>query len=247
MKQISNCAVTHFQNQEHYDYFSKADELIITHKAETLGVTTEYSLFKKSLSEELESLNFIRANSFSKHQKAASEACHKTIMNMSDYIDSCQNHYDPSWSEAAARILILWNQNKDAKSMVQSKRDAAIKKLDKEFSTTYAADVAAIGLTGWVNKLHSDFSAYSSFTSSRQTEEANKTDLRMKDTRSEVETAFDAITTKINALIVVNGEAKYLNFVNELNQLSKTFSDNYSIRNANRKKKDTDENAGETK
>ena len=247
MKQIVNCTVTRFQNQEHYDYFSKADELIVAHKAETLGITTEYSLFKPKLSDELESLNFIRKNSFYLLQKAASEACHATIMSMDDHINSCQNHYDPMLNESAARILILWNQNKDAKAMVQSKRDGAIKKLMNEFSTTYATDAATIGLTGWVKKLDSQFSEYNSFTTSRQIEEANKTELRMKVTRSEVETAFDAITTKVNALIVVNGEANYLSFVNELNQLSKTFSDNYSIRNTNRKKKDTDTTTEETK
>ena len=126
MKQIVNCTVTRFQNQEHYDYFSKADELIVAHKAETLGITTEYSLFKAKLSDELESLNFIRKNSFYLLQKAASEACHATIMSMDDHINSCQNHYDPMLSESAARILILWNQNKDAKAMVQSKRDGVV-------------------------------------------------------------------------------------------------------------------------
>ena len=69
----------------------------------------------------------------------------------------------------------------------------------------------------------------------------------MKPLRVKVDEAYDTLKTKINALIVVNGANQYSALVSQINIRTKTFSDNYSIRNANRKKKDTDTTTEETK
>lgn len=58
----------------------------------------------------------------------------------------------------------------------------------------------------------------------------------METVKVQVDEAFDAIKIRINALIVVNGETLYADFVGEINQRIKTYTDNLSIRKASRKK-----------
>ena len=52
----------------------------------------------------------------------------------------------------------------------------------------------------------------------RYSTEAAKTILRMKQERVKTDAIYRQITERINALIVVEGEAAYAGFVNELNK-----------------------------
>jgi len=52
---------------------------------------------------------------------------------------------------------------------------------------------------------------------SRYSEDASKTQLVMKEARTKVDASYRAMVTRINALIIVNGDAAYKTFVNELN------------------------------
>ncbi|HJV76972.1 MAG TPA: DUF6261 family protein [Paludibacter sp.] len=52
----------------------------------------------------------------------------------------------------------------------------------------------------------------------RYDEAGEKTHLRIKKVRIDVDEAYRTLVTKINALIIINGEAPYVDFVNKLNQ-----------------------------
>ena len=58
----------------------------------------------------------------------------------------------------------------------------------------------------------------------RYTEESGKTMLQMKQVRTQIDASYRTITERINALILINGEADYANFVNELNQRIESYS-----------------------
>jgi len=236
MKQILDCPTARFQNQEHYDFYTEIDELIISQTPEKLGIPREYNRFKGLLADELKALNFVRKSIYSDPLTDAVAKCRSTVLGMERHIDSYQNYYDPTAKEAAARIMILWKANKGVKSKVSKTRDGAIKKVLQEFSGNYASDVDKINLGGWVNALQTNFDACTNLGNNRYTEIKNKTPLRMETVKVQVDEAFDAIKIRINALIVVNGETLYADFVGEINQRIKTYTDNLSIRKASRKK-----------
>ncbi|MCX6239142.1 MAG: DUF6261 family protein [Bacteroidia bacterium] len=73
-------------------------------------------------------------------------------------------------------------------------------------------------------------------TSSRYSEEAAKTQLRMRQVRLEADAAYKQITGRINALIIVNGETVYKTFVDELNQRIERYSNNAAIRSGQNSK-----------
>lgn len=247
MIQISIISFSKFLNQEHYDFFVEVDELIQQETPVKLGIGREYSTFSACLAREAASLGFIRKNSFSEPSKAAIAKTESVLSGMSDYIDSCKNHFDPDVKESSARINLLWTANRNARSKKSKTRDGAIRKLLQEFRGVYAADVEKTAMGGWVNALEAAFNNYLGIDASRQTENANKSPLRMEDERGEVEKAYAAIVLRVNALIVVNGEEQYAVFAGEVNQRIKTFSNNMSIREAKRKKKDTNQEDTETK
>jgi hypothetical protein len=95
---------------------------------------------------------------------------------------------------------------------------AAINSLITDLNSTYSTDVATLGIAGWLTELKANNDAFDALMKSRYTEEATKTQLRMKQVRKEVDKAYDTIVNRINALIIVNGLRPYAAFVNELNE-----------------------------
>jgi len=72
-------------------------------------------------------------------------------------------------------------------------------------------------LNEWVAELKAQNTAFNNIKTTRFTEDSNKTSLKMKVERSNVDEKYRAIVKRINALIEINGEAGYKNFVAELN------------------------------
>ena len=79
------------------------------------------------------------------------------------------------------------------------------------------ADIATIQLIDWIAELERLNNAFIALEATRNSEEANRTELRMKTVRVDVDAAYNKIIKRINALIIVNGEAPYADFVKELN------------------------------
>lgn len=69
----------------------------------------------------------------------------------------------------------------------------------------------------WIDELERLNNVFVALEATRNSEEATRTELRMKQVRVQVDAAYKKIVKRINALIIVNGEAPYAEFVKELN------------------------------
>jgi hypothetical protein len=107
---------------------------------------------------------------------------------------------------------------------------AAINSLVNDLETQYAADVTALGIGDWVAELQSANAAFSALMQERYSEEAAKTQLTMKEARVQLDGAYRAITERIGALIIVNGERGYESFVAELNQRIERYNNMAALR-----------------
>jgi len=83
--------------------------------------------------------------------------------------------------------------------------------------TKVPADIATIQLIDWIAELERLNNAFITLEATRNSEEANRTELRMKHVRVDVDAAYNKIIKRINALIIVTGEGPYAAFVKELN------------------------------
>jgi hypothetical protein len=77
--------------------------------------------------------------------------------------------------------------------------------------------VAVVGLGGWISELETRNNAFGELVKSRFDETAARTDIVLKEARAELDAAYFAIRERLNALIVVEGEAAYENFARTLN------------------------------
>jgi hypothetical protein len=136
---------------------------------------------------------------------------------MCDSARSAEKHFNAEKKEAALRLRVVFNHFGNVARKGYDEETAAITSLVDELELDHAADTATIGITDWIAELKSSNDAFDDLKTGRYTEESKKTLLRMNEVRVEVDNAYKKVVERINALIVVEGEANYITFVNEMN------------------------------
>jgi len=173
--------------------------------------------------------------------READTKINNTFDGIVDAVNSGLNHYSQSVKEASERLRVLLDANGNIKRKTQQNKSGATLKLVSELKgSTYATDVDTVELNGWVDKLDADYKNHYALQTGKLNEQDARTHLRMKVVRTEIDSVYRRITEKINALIIVNGETPYVEFVNKLNLLIHSYENSLSLR------KDKDSSAATT-
>ena len=215
--EIQNFSLTGLTNEEHYKFMFDANSLIIAAGASTLSIVNEYDIFKKAFLNEDEALGFVRKSSITDNINAADLNRDTTLKGFKKGIESFLSHFKPANREAANRLLVFLNNFGNVTAKSYEEESAAIIKIVSLLKTTHADDINTLSMMEWVEELESNNNAFDQLMTDRFDEADDKTRLRMKNVRKEIDKAYKAIAKRINALIIVNGEATYTDFVNKLN------------------------------
>lgn len=215
---IQSIHLFHLRNEEHYQFQTDFKELVEHYTPTTLGIEVIYAAYLLLYADEGTALDVIRKSAVTSEITEADLRRDITFRGLSDAIKACGNHFKIEVKDAAARIQIVLDHYGSIISKSYDEETAAITSLITDLQTTYVTDAAKAGITDWVTELQANNTAFDILKKERYTEEAGKTQLKMKNVRSGIDVSYHTITDRINALIIVNGETTYKEFVNELNQ-----------------------------
>ena len=138
----------------------------------------------------------------------------------------------------AARLQVVLNTYGNIAKKPYDEETAAITSLIAELRTGYAADVSTLGINAWIDELDRNNAAFDALKKERYTQDAERTQLKMKETRVAVDQCYHEIVERINALIIVNGATAYGSFVNELNALIDAYNQMLALRKGKKDAKD---------
>jgi len=229
MLKISVCPFSRFQNDEHYMYQTEFNGLIVHYTAAALMIAAEYETYFPLYTDEGEALNFVRKSTLSDMIHASDLVRDNTCNGMDDAIKSGLKHFNPEVRAAATRLKVLRDTAGNFTRKSYNKESADIIKLLADLKGPYAADVGTVGIGDWATELEANNNDFMTLQKDRYDEKDEKTRLRIKQVRTEVDDAHNAIIDKINALILVNGEAPYVDFVNKLNLRMEAYTNNLAI------------------
>ena len=215
--EINEIGLKRLTNEEHFKFMFDTNSLIIAAGASSLSIVNEYDIFKKSFQNEDEALGFVRKSSITDIIFNADLKRDTTLRGLKTGLESNLSHFKPANSEAAKRLLVFLNNFGNVAAKSYEEESAAIFKIVSELKATHAADINTLGMMEWVEELESNNTTFDQLMTDRFDEADDKTRLRMKNVRKEIDKAYKAIAKRINALIIVNGEATYTDFVNKLN------------------------------
>ena len=159
------------------------------------------------------------------------------------------NHFDLEVQKLAKRIRVPFDSYKNVAQLPLNEETAAIYNLIQELRENYAAEIEALALASWINKLEADNRVYEELVKESYDEDAAKTELKAKEIRSEIEKVIQRLFERIEALIVIEGEARYAEYVRKLNLIIEKYANILAQRQgaakARREKKQAEEQAQE--
>jgi hypothetical protein len=229
---VIDLSLTRLRNEEHFQFQTDFKKLVETGNPATLNIAEAFNAYVQVYNDESQALDVIRKSAISDDIVEADGVRDSIFRGFSDAILSASRHFNAGVKQAALRLQVVIEHYGNIARKPYDEETAAINSLVKDLRTTYTSDVTAIsGLTEWITELAAKNDAFESLKKSRYTEESAKTLLRMKEVRVRADAAYHTITSRIHALMLINGEAGYTGFVNELN----TRIDSYSKTLAQRK------------
>lgn len=221
MEQIKEFSLHQLQNEEHYKFQCDFDGLVQLYTPATLRIETAYNGYKPLFQSEGEALGHVRKSSYTELLCNADGVRDTTIDGLDGSVKSALKHFNPTVKEAAKRLNILLESHGDIARKSYDKETADITKLVTELKDGYANDVAAVGLTEWVEELERNNNDFEAVQNNRYDEQDNKTRLRMKGVRADVDAAYNTIITRINSMILLKDDLgidfDFAPFVSKLN------------------------------
>ena len=234
------------RNEEHTKFHNDVHGLITHYTPALLGIEAKMIAYVDAIGIENKALNPVRGTDTTGEIFDADAYRDGTFSGMAGTIRSALNHFDPNVAKAANRLNRVLEATGNVTIKPYDQETGAIENLIGELEGAYAADVATLGIAGWVQELKARNLAFDTLLNQRYAENKAKFYHAMKAARFETDKSYRAIVKRIHALIEVNGEANYADFVTELNQRIESRIQVLATRKG-RNAADTDDAADENK
>lgn len=207
------------RNEEHYEFHAQINGLIIKYTPANLGVEVDYPTYLSAFNEEGEAVDFIRKSATTEQLETADYERDLVFRGLADSVKTGQQHFKPEVRKAADKLAVMLDHYGNVARMPYDQETGALTTLLVKLTTQHSAEINIVGVSEWIGELSAKNKAFSKLMASRTTESANKTKLRMTPIRLKVDDAYTILIKRVNALAIVNGEAAYKDFINELNDL----------------------------
>jgi len=165
-----------------------------------------------------ETIIIVRKGSFTEARLEADQQRDSTFRGMVDANKAVLRHFDEGKVNSAKRLEILFNTYGNVTRLPLQEETSAIENLLQEIQGgAYSNDAAIVNIEDWVYKLREDNDRYAYLVKEGYEEEAARTELKLKEVRTNIDVVFRQIVERIESLIVVEGEEQYKEFVRKLN------------------------------
>ena len=244
MLQISKFNLNILRNEEHFNFLTDFSELITAATPAALNIADEYAAFTPLLAEEARVMEIIRKNSYTESVIEADEARDRIFSFIRASVKNMTKSYDATIVAAAEKVLNIINNYKAVSQFgLQEETGKIINLLDDLKQTSVMALCTQIGIKAHLTELENANNRFKTLMSDRRAEEAQNPLRSAGDIIEEIKAPYNAIIDKINALVVVNGETDYKDFVTKVNVLISEYRKVVTMR---RSRADADDESEET-
>jgi hypothetical protein len=219
------------RNEEHYELMLQLDEEIRTQTPQRLKLEKLYPVFQSLLERENAVLEQIRKSDLTESIADLDAKRDDLFRGLHSLIDSFGKHYDLQKSDAAKKLLIIFNEYGNVPKETYPQETAAITNLIEDLRTKYPIQIKTLVIGDYINVLeqaNNDFRT--TYTRRNATMGEAQLDENMRQVRKEMDVVYRRIVERIDACIVVNGEADFVLFVKHWNETINKFNNMLAIR-----------------
>jgi hypothetical protein len=240
------------RNEAHVEMYETIDALIKGKTPAALGITTEYNVFKGHYDQEVALLDLVLKSEYTKEIKDQDHRRDSVYRGVADAVKSGLNHFDADKQKAAEVVDAIFQHYGNIASRSFDEETAAIDDLLRELGydpneiitdnnpSSLNPAITALGLLKWLDELYFANQQFKSLMEARYGELAKRPSAQMRATRLDVDRAFRDIVVRLEALILIQGESAYADFVDELNAIITRYKNILAQQAGMRKAKKTD-------
>lgn len=232
-------------NNEHFYFMNDFKRLMDIDPCILPGIGTLYSGFSEFFANEAEILNVSRKSILTKAMLDVNKRRGIIFRGLCLAVNSAVKHFDITKQDAAKQLQIILKTHGNINRKNNQSRSASYIHLVYVFQEDQAANSNLSGINDWINEMQQLNSEYTALENQRYDEKSAKSPLKMTRVRTQVDASYRNIINKINALIIVNDDTTYSDFVSELNLRIDHFRQTMAIRKGRSAKKHKKENAGD--
>jgi hypothetical protein len=234
---ISRIYLEKLRNEAHYQFFFAFIALVSKYLFIKEKALELFELLQQLFTREDEVVDYIRKSDYTAKIADADRRLDRVIIGFGEIVEGACHHFNPQTVDAAQSLKNLLKTYGNIIKKNYDEELAAVTNLLQDLDGTYREKVDAVdGLPGWVQEIRAANDALATLLELRNTEKAAKPQERMAGVRREIDVVYRNLIARIEALALVEGEANYVAFVNELNALVERFN---RIRPHKTEKKDT--------
>jgi hypothetical protein len=216
----------HLRNEAHVELHATFNSLVERFTPAGLGIEPLYDVYKPLYEQEVAALDQIRKSALTsvieKHEKERD----RLFRGFSDAVKSFLRHFDEAKRDAARKIEMILEHYGNLAAKPYDEETAAIEDLHRELlKPENAANVTALGLGDWLERLVQVSRDFDALLMARYDETAKRPTLHMRGIRKEVDKAFRAILNLLESLVRINGPDTDRDFLAELNAVMKRYKD----------------------
>lgn len=231
-----------YRNEEHFFFHTEVKDLITQLNPATLKIQTLFNVYQNLWTKLDEALEKIVKSSITKDIEEQDLQRDNLFRGLCGYNKAMTNHFKSEFVKAAQRIQIVIDKYGNLGKKPMFDETASIYNFLQELTDNYAADIQLIGLKDWVVELGIMNDKFKSLLHNRYDETLQKTTLKAKDVRIEIDTAYKNIVLAVEALALLENAEVHKNFITKMNLIV----GKYNSMLAQRKSKNTNNTATAT-
>jgi hypothetical protein len=206
------------RNEEHFQLMRDFKQLVEQAGINTLNIDQLFAVFVVLLGKEDLAIEIIRKSGLTnpifnadKHRDAI---YHGFVL----LIESCLHSPNDAKVQAAQNIRVVIDHYGDFRNKTYNEETASIYNFLQDINSRCMGDIETLNAGEWITGLAEANQAFDELMNQRFDEKAAQEYINLREVRNEIDKIYTQIIDRINASILLNGEAVYADFVNKLNE-----------------------------
>jgi hypothetical protein len=205
------------RNEEWFNFFTEFKTFVTQSTSEALDIETLFLTFLTLYGQADKALEILRKSSYTSEIVRLNGVRDSTYRGLAETVKSGLHHYLAPTREAAEKLKMILDHYGNLSTKPYNEETSGIYNLLQDLRAK-TAEVAALNLSGWLNELEANNQAFEAAILARNAEGADHiVDINMLEVRRQTDRCYLDIVERIEALILIQGNAAFADFVNKLN------------------------------
>lgn len=235
---INKFDLSRLRNEELFTFFADTKRLIEEAGAQPLHIEDLFAAFAKLFGRIDTALDYIRKNVHTQHIAEKDYLRDSIYRGFVLLAEAYLHHTNAGKVQAAKDIQVVIDAFRDFRSKPYNEETGAITNFIDDIRARCASQVDLLGAREWIDDLEAANREFDQLMGVRFDERAAQKYINLRDTRHEAEKVYGQIADRINAAILLNGEATYAPFVKKLNERVEYNKNTLAQRKGRNKKND---------